>query len=77
MASKSVKNHWREVLATSHGQLANAFMGDHDAIIIGGGPAMSSAAIRLAERAVRVLVLEEKCLQRCSGLSVCRRLLVP
>src|ERR1044072_7774393 len=35
-------------------------MTDYDVIIIGAGPAGSSAAIRLAERGVRVLVLEEK-----------------
>jgi flavin-dependent dehydrogenase len=39
-------------------------MGNHDVIIIGGGPAGSSAAIRLAERGVRVLVLEEKRMPR-------------
>ena len=36
----------------------------HDAIIIGGGPAGSSAAISLAKRGARVLVLEEKRMPR-------------
>ncbi len=39
-------------------------MSDHDCIIIGGGPAGTSAAIRLAEHGVRVLVLEEKRMPR-------------
>ncbi|HKG22926.1 MAG TPA: FAD-dependent monooxygenase [Blastocatellia bacterium] len=39
-------------------------MSEHDAIIIGGGPAGSSAAIRLAESGLRVLLLEEKHLPR-------------
>lgn len=39
-------------------------MNDYDAIIVGGGPAGTSAAIRLAERGVRVLVLEEKRMPR-------------
>ncbi len=37
---------------------------DYDVIIVGGGPAGSSAAIRLAENGVRVLVLEEKRMPR-------------
>jgi flavin-dependent dehydrogenase len=39
-------------------------MVNHDVIIIGGGPAGTSAAIRLAERGVRALVLEEKKMPR-------------
>lgn len=39
-------------------------MSNHDVIIIGGGPAGTSAAIRLAERGVRALVLEEKRMPR-------------
>ena len=39
-------------------------MSDYDVIIIGAGPAGSSAAIRLAERGVRVLLLEEKRMPR-------------
>ncbi len=35
-------------------------MNEHDAIIIGGGPAGSCAATRLAESGLRVLLLEEK-----------------
>ena len=37
---------------------------DYDVIIVGAGPAGSSAAIRLAESGVRVLVLEEKRMPR-------------
>lgn len=37
---------------------------DYDVIIVGAGPAGSSAAIRLAENGVRVLVLEEKRMPR-------------
>lgn len=40
------------------------FMSSYDVIIIGGGPAGSSAAIRLAERGINVLVLEEKHMPR-------------
>ena len=36
----------------------------HDAIIVGGGPAGSSAAITLAARGLRVLLLEEKRMPR-------------
>src|SRR5437868_12543012 len=36
----------------------------HDVIIIGGGPAGASAAIALATRGIRVLVLEEKRMPR-------------
>lgn len=39
-------------------------MSDYDAIIIGAGPAGSSAAISLAQRGARVLVLEEKRMPR-------------
>lgn len=39
-------------------------MSDYDCIIIGGGPAGTSTAIRLAGRGVRVLVLEEKRMPR-------------
>ncbi|HYP25756.1 MAG TPA: NAD(P)/FAD-dependent oxidoreductase [Blastocatellia bacterium] len=39
-------------------------MSEQDAIIIGGGPAGSSAAIRLAENGLRVLLLEERHLPR-------------
>lgn len=39
-------------------------MPDYDAIVIGGGPAGSSAAISLAGRGMRVLVLEEKRMPR-------------
>jgi flavin-dependent dehydrogenase len=39
-------------------------MTEYDAIIIGGGPAGTSAAITLAGRGVRVLVLEEKRMPR-------------
>ncbi|MEK6322089.1 MAG: NAD(P)/FAD-dependent oxidoreductase [Acidobacteriota bacterium] len=39
-------------------------MSDYDAIIIGGGPAGSSAAISLSQRGLRVLVLEEKRMPR-------------
>ena len=39
-------------------------MSCYDAIIIGGGPAGSSAAISLAQRGARVLVLEEKRMPR-------------
>jgi flavin-dependent dehydrogenase len=39
-------------------------MRNYDAIIIGGGPAGSSAAIRLAEHGINVLVLEEKRMPR-------------
>jgi menaquinone-9 beta-reductase len=39
-------------------------MNEHDAIIIGGGPAGSSAAISLAVSGLRVLLLEEKHLPR-------------
>ncbi|MGA9768801.1 MAG: NAD(P)/FAD-dependent oxidoreductase [Blastocatellia bacterium] len=39
-------------------------MSDYDCIIIGGGPAGTSAAIVMAERGVRVLVLEEKRMPR-------------
>jgi menaquinone-9 beta-reductase len=39
-------------------------MSDYDAIIIGGGPAGSSAAISLSLRGARVLVLEEKRMPR-------------
>lgn len=39
-------------------------MTDYDVIVIGAGPAGSAAAIRLAERGVRVLVLEEKRMPR-------------
>ena len=37
---------------------------DYDVIIVGGGPAGTSAAICLAENAIRVLVLEEKHMPR-------------
>ena len=36
----------------------------YDAIIVGGGPAGSSAAISLAEGGARVLLLEEKRMPR-------------
>jgi menaquinone-9 beta-reductase len=39
-------------------------MSDYDAIIIGGGPAGSAAAISLAQRGARVLLLEEKRMPR-------------
>lgn len=39
-------------------------MNEQDAIIIGGGPAGSSAATRLAEAGLRVLLLEEKYMPR-------------
>lgn len=39
-------------------------MNSYDAIIIGGGPAGSSAAIRLADAGARVLLLEEKRMPR-------------
>lgn len=39
-------------------------MSDYDAIIIGAGPAGSAAAISLAQRGARVLVLEEKRMPR-------------
>ena len=39
-------------------------MSDHDAIIIGAGPGGCSAAISLAERGARVLLLEEKRMPR-------------
>ncbi|MEK6284665.1 MAG: NAD(P)/FAD-dependent oxidoreductase [Acidobacteriota bacterium] len=39
-------------------------MFDYDAIIIGGGPAGSSAAISLSQRGARVLLLEEKRMPR-------------
>jgi geranylgeranyl reductase family protein len=39
-------------------------MSDYDAIIIGAGPAGSSAAISLAQRGARVLVVEEKRMPR-------------
>src|SRR2546423_1650186 len=39
-------------------------MAPYDVIIIGGGPAGSSAAITLASQGVRVLVLEEKRMPR-------------
>src|SRR5438270_11608356 len=39
-------------------------MSEYDAIIIGGGPAGTSAAITLAGRGVRVLLLEEKRMPR-------------
>jgi geranylgeranyl reductase family protein len=40
------------------------FMPGYDAIIIGGGPAGSSAAISLSQRGARVLLLEEKRMPR-------------
>ena len=40
------------------------FMSKYDVIIIGGGPAGSTAATRLAERGIDVLVLEEKRMPR-------------
>src|SRR5438552_6936188 len=39
-------------------------MPGYDAIIIGGGPAGSAAAISLAQRGARVLLLEEKRMPR-------------
>src|SRR5215208_7092587 len=39
-------------------------MNSYDVIIIGGGPAGSTAAIRLAEHGINVLVLEEKRMPR-------------
>src|SRR6185436_9380461 len=39
-------------------------MSSYDTIIIGGGPAGSSAAISLSKRGARVLVLEEKHMPR-------------
>jgi menaquinone-9 beta-reductase len=39
-------------------------MSNYDVIIIGGGPAGSTAAIRLAEHGIKVLVLEEKRMPR-------------
>src|SRR6185436_556277 len=39
-------------------------MSSYDTIIIGGGPAGSSAAISLSKRGARVLVLEEKRMPR-------------
>ena len=46
----------------------------YDAIIIGGGPAGSSAAISLAQRGARVLVLEEK---RTSRGKLCGEFITP
>src|ERR1051325_2043778 len=39
-------------------------MSKHDVIIIGGGPAGSTAAIRLAAHGIKALVLEEKRMPR-------------
>src|SRR5262245_65520141 len=64
--TRRLPSQHQNALTRSYGPRTTDYglMSSHDAIIIGGGPAGSAAAISLAQQGARVLLLEEKRMPR-------------